>query len=317
MNILQTICSTDFVFMWIRVATPILLAALGAVVCSKTGVVNLGLEGIMLISALFGVLGGAFGGNLLWGLAAGVGSALLVSVIFAYFHLVLKANATLCGTAINTAAAGLTVFVLQLATGEKGTSSSLQSFSFPKWEIPLIKDIPILGDVLSGHNVLTYIAILMVVLVYILLYKTPLGLRMRAVGENEHAASSVGQNVIRIRFVAILLCGLLTGLGGMYLSMGYMDMFVRDMVAGRGFIALAACSMGQATPVGALVSSLVFAFFDGLSNTLQVLQLPSQFVQMLPYIATILGLTVFSIRQSAKARRKMTGLRAGRTSVRA
>ena len=310
MNILKTICSPEFLYMWIRVATPILLAALGATVCSKAGVVNLGLEGIMLISALFGVLAGAFGGNIFWGLLGGVGAALIVSLIFAYFHLVLQANNTLCGTAINTAASGLTIFVLQLVTGEKGNSSSLKSYSFNELEIPLVEDIPILGDILSGHNTLTYVALLSVLLVFLLLYKTPLGLRMRAVGENPHAASSVGQDVVKIRFIAILICGVLTGLGGMYLSMGYMDMFVRDMVAGRGFIALAACSMGQATPVGALLASLVFAFFDGLSNVLQVLQVPSQFVQMLPYIATIAGLTVFSIQQSAKTK-KMTKLGAG------
>ena len=307
MNILKTIISPDFLYMWIRVATPILLAALGATVCSKAGVVNLGLEGIMLISALFGVLASAVGGNIFWGILGGVGAALIVSLIFAYFHLVLKANNTLCGTAINTAASGLTIFVLQLVTGEKGNSSSLKSFSFNEIEIPVIKDIPVLGDILSGHNTLTYVALISVVLVFLLLYKTPLGLRMRAVGENPHAASSVGQNVTKIRFIAILICGVLTGLGGMYLSMGYMDMFVRDMVAGRGFIALAACSMGQATPVGALLASLVFAFFDGLSNVLQVLQIPSQFVQMLPYLATIAGLTVFSIQQSAKTK-KMTKL---------
>lgn len=307
MNILNTIISPDFLYMWIRVATPILLAALGATVCSKAGVVNLGLEGIMLISALFGVLASALGGNIFWGILGGVGAALIVSLIFAYFHLVLKANNTLCGTAINTAASGLTIFVLQLVTGEKGNSSSLKSFSFNEIEIPVIKDIPVLGDILSGHNTLTYVALISVVLVFLLLYKTPLGLRMRAVGENPHAASSVGQNVTKIRFIAILICGVLTGLGGMYLSMGYMDMFVRDMVAGRGFIALAACSMGQATPVGALLASLVFAFFDGLSNVLQVLQIPSQFVQMLPYLATIAGLTVFSIQQSAKTK-KMTKL---------
>ncbi len=311
MSVLQNILSTEFIYMWIRVATPILLAALGAMVCSKAGVVNLGLEGIMLISSLFGVLCSAVGGNLFWGFVGGVGSALVVSVIFAYFHLVLNANATLCGTAINTAATGLTIFVLQLATGEKGNSSSLHSFSFPNVEIPLIRDIPILGDILSGHNTLTYLALLMVLVCYLLMYKTPLGLRMRVVGENPHAASSVGQNVVKIRFIAIVLCGVLTGLGGMYLSMGYMDMFVRDMVAGRGFIALAACSMGQATPIGALVSSLVFAFFDGLSNVLQVLQLPSQFVQMLPYVATIVGLTIFSIQKSIRAKQKMNKIKAG------
>lgn len=288
----------DFLFMWIRVATPILLASLGAVICERTGVVNLGLDGIMLISALFGVLGSAWGGNLFWGVVAGIGSAVIVSGVFAYFHLVLKANAVLCGTAVNTIAGGLTVFVLQLAAGEKGSSSSLRSFSFPNVDLPVIRHIPVLGDIVSGHNAITYFAFLMVIVISIFLYRTPMGLRMRAVGENPGAASSVGQNVIKIRFLAILLCGALVGLGGMYLSMGYLSMFTRDMVAGRGFIALAACAMGQATPVGALISSMAFSFFDGLSNILQLLQIPSEFVQMLPYGATILGLTIYSIQKT-------------------
>ena len=304
MNLIESIFSTDFLCMWIRVATPILLASLGAVICTKAGVVNLGLEGIMLISALAGVLGSAFGGSLWIGLLTGLLASVAVSAVFAYFHLVLKANNVLCGTAVNTMASGLTVFVLQLATGEKGNSSSLKSFSFPNVDIPIIKDIPVLGGILSGHNALTYLALAMVVVIWFFLYKTPTGLRMRAVGENPNAASSVGQNVIKIQFLAIVLCGLMTGLGGMYLSMGYLTMFVRDMTAGRGFIALAACSMGQATPVGALISSMIFAFFDGLSNILQVLKIPSEFIQMLPYLATIAGLTVYSIQKSAAASRK-------------
>lgn len=304
MNLIELIFSTDFLYMWIRVATPILLASLGAVICTKAGVVNLGLEGIMLISALAGVLGSAFGGSLWIGLLTGLLASVAVSAVFAYFHLVLKANNVLCGTAVNTMASGLTVFVLQLATGEKGNSSSLKSFSFPNVAIPIIKDIPVLGGILSGHNALTYLALAMVVVIWFFLYKTPTGLRMRAVGENPNAASSVGQNVIKIQFLAIVLCGLMTGLGGMYLSMGYLTMFVRDMTAGRGFIALAACSMGQATPVGALISSMIFAFFDGLSNILQVLKIPSEFIQMLPYLATIAGLTVYSIQKSAAASRK-------------
>lgn len=304
MNLIQLIFSTDFIYMWIRVATPILFASLGAVVCTRAGVVNLGLEGIMLISALAGVLGSAFGHSLAAGVAAGLLAAMAVSALFAYFHLVLKANNVLCGTAVNTMASGLTVFVLQLATGEKGNSSSLKSLAFPEVEIPLIRDIPVVGTILSGHNALTYLAVMMVVLVWFFLYKTPAGLRMRAVGENPDAASSVGQNVVKIQFLAIVLCGLLTGLGGMYLSMGYLNMFVRDMTAGRGFISLAACSMGQATPIGALISSMIFAFFDGCSNILQVLKIPSEFIQMLPYLATIGGLTVYSIQRTAAAGRK-------------
>ena len=287
----------DFLFMWIRVATPILWAALGASICEKSGVVNLGLEGIMLIAALFGVIGSAFGGGLFWGIAAGVLSAVVVSVIFAYFHLVLKANSVLCGTAINTIAAGLTVFVLQLLTGEKGSSSSLNSFQFPTLNIPIVENIPVLGRILSGHNILTYMGLLMVFFIHLFFYRTPIGLRIRAVGETPKAAESVGINVVRIRLLAILLCGIMAGFGGMYLSMGYLPMFTRDMVAGRGFIALAANAMGQSTPVGVLVSSLLFSFFDGLSNILQMLRIPAEFIQMLPYAATILFLTLYSIKK--------------------
>ena len=305
MNILSYIFSTEFVFMWIRVATPILFASLGSVICSRAGVVNLGLEGIMLISALAGVLGSAFGGSLWWGVLTGILAAVAVSAAFAYFHLILKANNVLCGTAVNTMVSGLTIFVLQLATGEKGNSSSLRSFAFPQVDIPVIQDIPLIGSILSGHNALTYIALIMVAVIWFFLYKTPTGLRMRAVGENPDAVSSVGQNVVSIQFLAIILCGVMTGLGGMYLSMSYLNMFVRDMTAGRGFIALAACSMGQATPIGALISSMIFAFFDGHSNILQILKIPSEFIQMLPYLATIAGLTIYSIQKSAAANHKM------------
>ena len=303
--ILQNIFSTEFVYMWIRVVTPILLPALGGAICNRAGVVNLGLEGIMLLSALTGVLGSAFGGGLLAGLAAGLGTALLVSLVFAYFHLNLKADATICGTAINTFASGFTVLLLFTITGEKGTSASLKSFSFPTVNIPLVEDIPVVGKILSGHNLMTYVALLAVVAVWFLLYKMPLGLRIRSVGENPNAASSVGVNVRRTRYIAILLCGALTGLGGMYMSMGYLGMFTREMVAGRGFIALAAAAMGQSTPIGVFLSSMLFAFFDGMSNTLQLLALPSQFIDMLPYLATIGGLTAYSIQRARKPKRRL------------
>lgn len=303
-GVFKIIFSTDFVYMWIRVATPIIFVALGAVICSKAGVVNLGLEGIMLCAALFGVLGGAFGGNLFWGLVAGIGISVLISLVFAYFHLNLRANNVLCGTAVNTFATGFTVFLLELFTGEKGTSSSLKSFSFPTIDIPFIKDIPVLGKIISGHNLLTYLAIIMVFGVYFLLYKTPLGLRIQSVGQNPHAATSVGVNVVKVRYISIVLCGVLAGLGGMYLSMGYLDFFTRDMTAGRGFISLAACAMGQNAPIGAFLSAMVFALFDGLSNILQVMHIPSEFVQMLPYVATIIGLSVYSIQKIMAEKRK-------------
>lgn len=298
--ILNNIFSAEFLHMWIRVVTPILLPALGGAICNKAGVVNLGLEGIMLLSALAGVLGSYYFSSLAAGFITALIVALCVSLVFAYFHLNLKANAVLCGTAINTFASGATVLILVTITGEKGTSASLKSFSFPNLSLPLIEDIPVIGTILSDHNTLTYVAFFMVFASWFLLYKTPLGLRLRAVGENDEAATSVGVKVFTIKYTAILLCGILAGLGGMYMSMGYLSVFTRDMVAGRGFIALAAAAMGQSSPIGVLLSSLLFAFFDSLSNTLQLLALPSQFTKMLPYVATIIGLTVYSIQLKAK-----------------
>ena len=308
-ELFHVIFSTDFVYMWIRVATPIVFASLGAAICNRAGVVNLGLEGIMLCAALFGVIGSALGGNLFWGIAAGLGISLVLSLVLAYFHLNLRTNNVLCGTAINIFANGFTVFMLEQITGEKGTSASLKSLSFPTVNIPIIKDIPIIGEIISGQNLLVYISIIMVAAVYILMYKTPLGLRIQSVGENPDAATSVGVNVLKIRYIAVILCGLLTGLGGMYLSMGYLNLFTRDMIAGRGFIALAACAMGQNGPLGAFASSMLFAFFDGLSNILQIFRIPSEFVQILPYVATIAGLTVYSIqRMHREKKRRITRL---------
>lgn len=303
--ILENVFSTEFIYAWIRIVTPILLASLGAAICNKAGVVNLGLEGIMLLSALAGVLGSAYGGSVLVGLLAGLAVALLTSLVFAWFHLNMKADAVLCGTAVNLFAAGATVLLLVTLTGEKGTSSSLKSFSFPSVTLPFIEDIPVLGRILSGHNLITWIGFLSVFLVWFLFYRMPFGLHLRAVGENPSAAASVGIGVRRTRYIAILLCGILSALGGMYMSMGYLNVFTRDMVAGRGYIALAAAAMGQSAPLGVLFSSLLFAAFSALSNTLQLVEIPSQFVQMLPYAATILGLTVFSIRKSRKERRQM------------
>ena len=304
--ILKNIFSTEFIHMWIRVVTPILLPALGAAICNQAGVVNLGLEGIMPLSALGGVLGSVYGGGVLAGLVTGLAVALLISLVFAYFHLNLKADAVLCGTAINTFASGATVMLLYIITGEKGTSSSLKSFSFPSVNIPGVENLPVIGKVISGHNLMTYVALAAIFVVWFLFYKTPLGLRIRSVGENPEAASSVGVNVRRIRYIAILLCGMLTSLGGMYMSMGYLGMFTRDMVAGRGFIALAAAAMGQSTPLGVFLSSVLFAFFDGISNTLQLLAIPSQFIEMLPYLATIAGLTIYSIRKARSSHKNRT-----------
>lgn len=209
----------------------------------------------------------------------------------------------LAGIALNVIASGGTVFALFVASGDRGISSSLASKVLPTVKLPLIAKIPILGPILSGHNVLTYIALLSVFVVWYFLYKTPLGLRLRAVGESPDAADSVGISVDRIRFLALGISGLLAGFGGAHLSMGYVSWFSRDMTAGRGFIGLAAAALGGVHPVGTALASLFFGFADALSNYMQSLSIPSEFVQMIPYLATVVALGIFARQQTAKRRR--------------
>ncbi|MCK5250085.1 MAG: ABC transporter permease [Spirochaetaceae bacterium] len=297
------IFSSHFGYSVLRVSTPILFAALGALISDKAGVINIALEGIMLISALTGVIFSAITGSAFFGLFMAVLFGGLVGLSLGYFSLNLKTNVILAAVAINLIAIGGTVFILYLVAGDKGISSSLASKVLPKINIPLLQNIPGIGPIFSGHNVLTYLAFLSVLFIWFFLYKTPLGLRIRAVGENEHAADSVGISVVKTRYIALTISGILAGFGGAYMSMGYVSWFSRDMVAGRGFIALAAEAMGGATPIGCMLTSLLFGFFDALANSLQLLKIPYEFVSMLPYVATVVGLVIYTIRKTEKIRR--------------
>lgn len=300
---LDIILNPQFGYSVLRVSTPILFAALGALISDKAGVINIALEGIMLMSALTGVIFSALTGSAFFGLFMAVLIGGLVGLSLGYFSLNLKTDVILAAVAINMIALGGTIFVLFLVAGDKGISSSLASKVLPKIDIPGLKSIPGLGPIFSGHNVLTYLAFLSVAIIWFFLYKTPLGLRIRAVGENEHAADSVGISVVKTRYIALIISGILAGFGGAYMSMGYVSWFSRDMVAGRGFIALAAEAMGGATPVGSMLTSLLFGFFDALSNSLQLLKIPYEFVSMLPYVATVVGLVIYTIRKTEQIRK--------------
>jgi len=293
-DFLSIIFSVEFGYSVFRVSTPILLAAMGALISDKAGVINIALEGIMLVAALTGVIFSALTQSAFLGLFMALIMSSLTGMLLAYFALKLKTNVILSAIAINLIAAGGTIFVLFLVAGDKGISSSLASLTLPKIDLPLIKSIPVLGAILSGHNILTYIALICVFLMHYFLYRTPLGLQIRAVGENPDAADSVGISVKKTQFIALTISGFMAGLGGAYMSMGYVSWFSTNMTAGRGFIALAAEAMGGATPLGCLFTSLLFGFFDALSNSLQLLQVPAEFVQMVPYVATVVGLVIYT-----------------------
>lgn len=302
-NLFSIIFSASFGYAILRVTTPILFASLAALISNKAGVINIGLEGIMLSAALAGVVTSAFSQSALVGIICAVIVGMLMSLLLAYFSLNLKSDIILTGIALNLLASGGTVFLLYLAAKDKGISISLKSMVAPEISIPLLNKIPVIGQVLSGHNVLTYISLLSVVIVNILLYKTPLGLKIRAVGENANAADSVGISVKKIQYLALLLSGVFASLGGAYMSMGYVSWFSRDMTAGRGFIALAAEAMGRGTPMGTFLASLIFGFADALSNVMQSLRVPAEFVQMVPYLTTILGLVIYSAQQANKTKK--------------
>ena len=308
MNAWDIIFTTEFAFMVFRVTTPILFTALGAMISRRAGIMNISLEGMMLVGALFGVIGSTYTQSVLAGVACAVASSLALSLIFAYFVLKLRSDLILTGIALNLMASGGTVFLRSVLCGDKGVSTSMNSLVVPSVDIPVIKDIPVLGEIISGHNLLTYGALLSVAVVYLLINKSPMGLRIRSVGENPDAAESVGISVIRTRFTALIITGILSGLGGAFMSMGYVSWFARDMAAGRGYIALAAQNLGNATPLGTCLASFLFGVADALSSSLQVLSVPAEFIQMIPYVTTVIGLVIYAARRKRQTAKKSAAL---------
>lgn len=295
---LNSVFSADFLFVVIRTGTPILFAAMAAMISTKCGVVNITIDGTMLMSALMGTLVSAFTQNLFLGFLAGFLTGTAMGAFLAFFHIKMKTPSNLTGVAMNLFANGFSVFLCALLAGDKGSTSKLSSLTFPIVEIPIIKDIPFLGDVISGHNLLTYVCFLLVIVLYVFIYRTPFGLKMRAVGENETAAKSVGENTDRIKIISLILAGAVASLGGMFLSMGYVSWFTRGMTGGRGFIGVAANAIGHGNPVFVMLASLLFAVAQAISNSIQILQLPSELVMAIPYVITLAIMLFNSAREN-------------------
>lgn len=274
----------------IRMVTPILLAALGGALCARVGIFNVGLEGMVLVGAFSAIVGNHFTGNLFLAILVAALVSVLFSLLFAYMTIRLKANEIVVGVAINFLALGLTTFALRAIFGVKGAFYDKDMAGLPTWEIPVIKDIPVLGDIVSGHSPLVYLAFLAALLLYLFFYRTVTGFRVLAVGQNPVAARSLGLKVTELQVLAIVMCGALCGIAGAQLSLGQVTMFTEGMTAGRGFIALVAMMMGQSHPLGILASSFLFGLMDALSIRLQGFSIPTQFTSMLPYLLTVVAL---------------------------
>ena len=296
----------------LAVTPPILFAALGCAIAQKANATNMGIEGIMLISSFCGVMASYYIGhtNPWLGLLVSIIVGGILGFLVSFFAFRLKVDIILVGIAMNLLGNGLTAFFLYVFTGDRSTSNSLQSGTLPQIHIPVLKDIPVLGQILSGQNILTYIAYILIFVLSFFLFKTKLGLRIRAVGENVNAAESVGISSLKIRTIALIISGMFGGLGGAFMSSVYLSYFTKGIVGGRGFIGLAACSMGGANPIPAALTSILFGFFYALSGFARTTGISDNLVNMWPYIATIVGLVVYSIKQTNDEKKRLAGLNA-------
>lgn len=314
-NFLSMLFTTDFFYSIFRISAPILFATLGAVVVEKAGFANIGLEGMMMVSALFGSLSAYWSGSWLIGVLAAVLVGIFMGLFMGFFAFKLRTDVILTGIAVNMIGGGGTLFLVNVITNltegasmASTTSLITQKLQIPTVDIPLLKSVPILGPIFSGHSVLTYLAFLMVLFTWAMLYKTPLGLNIRSVGENPNAAASVGVSVSRIRDIAIAFSGAMAGFGGAFMSMYYSMGWSQDMVAGRGFIALAAQAMGNGEPLGSMLSALLFGFAQALGVKVSATGVDSNLVSPIPYMVTILGLVVFALL-ARKRRAKPTAIK--------
>jgi ABC-type uncharacterized transport system permease subunit len=283
----------------IRNATPLVFAALGGMFSERSGVVNIGLEGLMLISAFAGVVGAFLSGSAVVALGFALAAGLIFALIHALMCVTFEADQIISGTAINLLAFGGTGFLMVSVFGAGGTSPRVEGFG--EVPIPLLSSIPVVGPALFSQSLLVYLMYVMVPVTFFVLFRTPFGLRLRATGESPEAVDTAGVSVGRMRYYGVALSGLLASLGGIYLSMGLLSAFTENMTGGRGYIALAALIFGRWNPIGAAGAALLFGF--ALAVTVQAPQdlVPQEFLLMIPYVLTIVALAAFGGRAIAPA----------------
>ncbi|KPI05279.1 ABC-type transporter, integral membrane subunit [Actinobacteria bacterium OK074] len=279
-----------------RLAVPLLLAALGGVYCERAGVVNVGLEGMMLSGALSASLVASGTGSAVAGLFAGVATGILVAALLAVFTVVLPCDPVVSGISLNLLAVGGTTFAFRAVVGTGGTSHP--SPTIGATPVPGLRDIPVLGPLLFDQTYLVYVALAAVVVTRVVLRRTGWGLLIRACGEHPAAADSVGLDVNRTRFVCLLVSGGLAGLGGVFVSLVSSSQFVENMTAGRGYIALAILILGRRSAFGVLAASLLFGLGDAFQLRAQLSHsgIPFEFLLMIPYVLTMLMPAVFGRR---------------------
>lgn len=285
MNIVEIVIAAT-----IRMSVPIIFGSIACAYSSKVGVVSFGCEGMMAFGAIFGALSVFFFDNLWLGLLFAALGGMLVSLLHAFLHVTHKVNGTLSGVSINLLGSAVSALVLKIVWKQAGYSPEYRSFTdlSNTW----LKEIPVIGNILAGQNILFYVSVAVGLISYFLLFKTSFGLRLRMVGEDPVAANSIGIDTTRMKYIGVMICGLLSGLAGAYLSLARMNRFVLDMTGGRGYIAMVIADIGGGNPLIAMLVSVLFGFFDCLQSIFQSADTPSQFWMIMPYLFALIAALV-------------------------
>jgi simple sugar transport system permease protein len=285
----------EAVFVWssliaatLRWATPLIFAAMGGLFSERSGVVNIALEGMMLMGAFFGIWGSVRFGHWAFGLLTAMAAGAALALVHAFFSIHLRADQIVSGTAINFLALGLTGYLYIKIYGEQGTPSELSQI--PDVHLSFLDDVYFIGPIFGRMNLMIWLAFATVLLTWIVIFKTPVGLRIRSVGEHPRAADTAGVSVYRVRYGAVTLSGVLAALGGAYLSIGFVGSFGENMTVGRGFIALAALIFGMWKPFGAMGAALLFGFSSALARALpEYSEQAALLFETLPYVLTLIA----------------------------
>ncbi len=306
MSELSTIFNIGLLQNTLRTATPVVLAALGCLMTDHVGMTNIGVEGMMLIGAFSAVMGSWVCGSWVMGLVFALGIGLLLGLFYGVFVIKFKSDEFIIGVALNSFAMGLTTFLLRTLTGQSGTFHAPDGnlSTLPRLSAGWLNSIPVIGELLNNNTLLVYVSWVLVLLCWLLIYRTPLGFWLRASGEHPQSLRSAGRSPEKMKYLASLLCGMLSGLAGAHLALGYLSTFSENMSNSRGYIAFACVIFGRANPPKVFLAALLFGFIDALGMRLQSVGISSALTSIFPYIGTVL-MMVLVVWRTERRKKKL------------
>ena len=302
-SILKSIFSAGTFQQMLRSATPVALAALGGSLTEHAGIMNIGIDGMMVVGAFVAVLGSYFFGSWAMGLLFAVLAGLLLGLFYGLFVVKFKSDEFIIGVALNIFAGGLTVFLLRTIFGVKGAFSDPGIIPLPKLSVDWLENIPLVGPLLNNNTLLVYVSWVMVLLCWLFIYRTPAGFWLRAAGEHPKSLRAAGKSPEKMKYLASVLCGVFSAVAGAHLSLGYLTMFSENMSASKGYVAVACVIFGRSNPPLVFLAALLFGFIDALGTRLQSVGVDPTLTKIFPYVGTVLMMVLLVLRDNAKKRR--------------